>query len=448
VFKKLSFFGLGKLGLPLAGLFARSGLPTVAIDVRQDLIHTLNSSIARYAEPGLDELLAQAAANITYSTDYDLAAETDVSIILVPTPSLPAQPRPSSAVVETVCAGLCSALGKSPASRRHLVIVSSTVHPGTMATRIAPIFGEHSARHPTQVIDLAYVPDFVALGEIIKGFTQSPLLVVGSDDEAVRARASALYRRIVAPPTCMRFMSTADAEVAKVAYNVFLCMKVSFGNLLMQISDRMGGIDPDMIAGTLALDPKIGPGFLRGGAPFGGPCLPRDVDAFLFFANSLGLDAPLARASAEVNDAQYDLIEARVLESGPRRVTILGLSFKTGTPVTIESPGLEFARRLSRRSVRVVVFDPSRDARAEAGAALGSDILCAATLEESWTDVDAILVCNQDSSFVDIAASVPASVRIIDPWGCVRGSHPGLVRIGRLRSASEESKIAVPKEAP
>lgn len=168
------------------------------------------------------------------------------------------------------------------------------------------------------------------------------------------ARAAALYGRIVGDRTPPRLLSIQDAELTKIALNVFLCLKISFGNLLAQFGDRLGGADLDIIANTLALDPRIGSGLLRGGTPYGGPCLPRDVDSFLHLSQALALDAPLARALPDVNNAQYDLIERHVLACQPRCVAVLGLSFKPGTAVTTASPAFEFVRRLQARLIEIV----------------------------------------------------------------------------------------------
>jgi UDPglucose 6-dehydrogenase len=286
-------------------------------------------------------------------------------------------------------------------------------------------------RHAGRDFGIAYVPDFVALGDVVRGFQEPQFLLIGSDDEESRAQAAALFRRILAPGTPIQHLSTRGAELAKVAANVFLCTKISFGNFLAQLADRLGGADLDAIASTLALDPRIGSGFLRAGSPYGGTCLPRDVDAFVALARSVDLDAPLTNAVREVNTAQYDLIERHVLASNPRCVAILGLSFKPGTSVTIGSPAFELVRRLTRRSVSVAAYDPAAQARDSARATFGDAITCRDSITECVADAEVVLVCNSDPAFRGLATKVAPDRQIIDPWGCVRGTHPGLVRIGR-----------------
>src|SRR6185436_14849041 len=147
----------------------------------------------------------------------------------------------------------------------------------------APVFARHSARYPQHQFGLAYVPHFVVLGDVVAGFLDPAFQVVGSDDAATAETVAALFGRINGPATQFRFMAVKEAEITKLAHNVFCCLKISFGNSLLQLGARLGGLDIDQIAGTLALDPEIGPGLMRGGAPYGGPCLPRDVDAMRRF---------------------------------------------------------------------------------------------------------------------------------------------------------------------
>ncbi len=429
--ERLSFFGLGKLGLPLAALFARSGLPTIAIDIDAASVEQLRAGATHFVEPGLDELLGEAAPAITYTTDVHAAANTDASIILVGTPSDASHPEIFRTYVENACKELCAVLRARPVWRYHLVVISSTVMPGTMSTRIARVLEAGLGRRAGKDFGIAYVPHFVALGEVVGGFQRPPFLLVGSDGGTGGAHAATLYRRIVAAETRVRILSLRDAELTKIALNVFLCMKVSFGNFLAQLGDRLGGADLDAIANTLSLDPRIGAGLVRGGAPFGGTCLPRDLDIFRHLAQSVGLDAPLARASADVNAAQYDFIEGKVLADEPRCVAVLGLSFKPGTPVVDGSLAFELLRRFRSRSIRVVAFDPIAQARAAARETFGRAITCCDTLAESIAAADTVVVCNPDPSFAGLATDVPTDRRIVDPWGCVRDPHPGLMQLGR-----------------
>ena len=439
---RLSFFGLGKLGLPLAALFARSGLRTFGIDRDPNVVQRIESGDVPLDEPGLARILSEAMPNLSLGTDASRAAETDASIILVPTPSDPAHPEYSSAFVEDACEDLTRVLLGRPLWRYHLIAVCSTLWPGTLSKRVVPLLEAQLGRRAGEDFGVVYVPEFVALGQLVNGFQHPAFLLVGTEDDAAGAHAAALFSRIIAPQTPVRFLSSFDAELAKLALNVFSCVKISFGNFLAQLGDRLGGIDVDGIAAALALDPRVGVGRLDGGAPYGGPCLPRDVDALLHLARSVELDAPLARAAAEVNALQYDLIERYIIEGTHRRVALLGLSFKAGTSVTEASTGFELTRRLLARSIGVIAFDPLPQARASARRTFGSALTCVDALPEAVSDADTLVVCNPDPLYAGLAAQTPADRRIVDPWGCVRGCHPGLIRPGRMSNRTAATNPA------
>jgi len=137
--RRLSVFGLGKLGLPLAVLFAHRGMHTTAIDVDAALVEQLRVGKMPVLEPGLDALVAGAASRLNYTTDARVAADTEASIIMVSTPYEDARAALSSAWVEEACHDLCIALRERTPWRYHLVIISSTLLPGVMSTRIVPM---------------------------------------------------------------------------------------------------------------------------------------------------------------------------------------------------------------------------------------------------------------------------------------------------------------------
>src|SRR4029079_19369383 len=228
--RRLSVFGLGKLGLPLAVLFAHRGMHTTAIDADAALVEQLRVGKMPVLEPGLDALMAGAASSLNCTTDARAAADTDASIIMVSTPYEDARAALSSAWVEEACNDLCIALRERVPWRYHLMIISSTLLPGVMSTRIVPMLEAGLGRRAGADFGIAYVPECAALGDVVSGLQDPPLLLIGSDDADAGARAAALYRRIVEQQTPTRFLSTRDADLVKIALNAFLCLKISFGN--------------------------------------------------------------------------------------------------------------------------------------------------------------------------------------------------------------------------
>jgi UDP-glucose 6-dehydrogenase len=122
---------------------------------------------------------------------------------------------------------------------------------------------------------------------------------------------------------------------------------------------------------------------------------------------------------------------------------VLGLSFKEGTPVTLGSPAFEFIARLTRQSLRIFAYDPLTEAREQTHAAFGAAITCCQTLAEATAAADTILICRPDPSFAGLSQNIALDRWIVDPWGCIRNPHPGLVRPGRLPLVAKPTSTAI-----
>ncbi len=427
----INFFGLGKLGLPLAATFASVGVRVNAIDIDADHVRRLDSGAYDFSEPGLNELLRQARPNMSFHRQAG-ADDVDAAIILVPTPSDPDNPSYSISFVVAAVAAACEAAARSPATGKpFLVIVSSTVMLGALEQSVRPILADWAGRSGRR-FDLAYVPDLVALGNVVRGFRAPPALVLAADDDAVRARTRELYDRIVDATVPRVEVGIAEAELIKIAWNFYFCVKVSFGNMLARVADRTGAIDVDKVTSALAKDPRIGKSFMTAGMPFGGPCLPRDVDAMMALVTATGEDATFISAVHASNAAHLDYIVDAVAAANPRHVGLLGVTFKAGTTVTIQSPAFWVIQALVARGIAVTAYDPSPAARAAlAQESWASGIVLTDDLAGLCSSADVLVVGVDDPLYAGIGLRVPATSSIVDPWGRVAVGHPGLRRIGR-----------------
>ena len=159
-------------------------------------------------------------------------------------------------------------------------------------------------------------------------------------------------------------MTTHNAEVAKIALNSYLTMKMTFANVLAEICEKIPGGNSDRVSSALGLDPRIGRKFLSGGLAYGGPCFPRDNRAFAKMAEDLGISALQAKVTEEVNIQQSNRIVEMVtgiLESDPKdhKIAILGVTYKQSTDLIIESPVLPIIRTLVEQEALVSIFDPN-----------------------------------------------------------------------------------------
>jgi nucleotide sugar dehydrogenase len=244
----------------------------------------------------------------------------------------------------------------------HLFVLGSTVTPRAVEDVLIPLIESCSKRRLNEGFGFCYVPEFVALGAVVKGFSQPDLVMIGESDERAGQLVEAIHRKICRNSPAIKHMSIRNAEIAKVALNVFLTVKISFANTIANLCERIPGADPDAIANAIGCDRRIAPYYLRGGLSYGGPCFPRDTRALTALSRDHGYFPILVDATDKVNALQDEhLLEkvARAHQDVPGLpVGILGLSFKPDTSAIFESASVRLARALVQRKIPVMVFDP------------------------------------------------------------------------------------------
>jgi UDPglucose 6-dehydrogenase len=318
-----------------------------------------------------------------------------------------------------------------------VVVVSSTVMPGSCGGPIKNALEATSGRSVGTEIGLCYCPKFIALGSVIRDLTQPDFVLMGSSDARAAATVAEVYRHsCVNRPQTLQ-MSLVDAEIAKLSVNAFVTMKISFANLLGEICEATDGADATAIASAIGLDTRIGVKYLRPALGFGGPCFPRDNAAFAAMAGRVGVDAELATATQRINDRQVERISNLLSARLPPRATVavLGLTYKPNTPVVERSQSIEIARHLAQQGIRVVVHDPSGvgAARGALGGLVGYGQTAAATIAEA----DAIILATPWTEYRDLHHMLRGRrVTIVDCWylldrlGC-EAVGADLVRPGR-----------------
>jgi UDPglucose 6-dehydrogenase len=398
--KRISVIGLGKLGLSLAAVLADRGFQVVGVDVDERRVSTVNRGLSPIFERGVGLLMRSNLDSLSATTDHDEAVrETDATFLVVPTPSN-ASGEFSNEFVKSAARMVGRALSKKRGY--HLVVVTSTVMPGTMDRVIRPILEEASGKRCGRDLGLCYNPEFIALGEVVKGLLSPDLLLIGESDRTAGDVLTWIQRQVCATSTPVERMSFVNAEVAKIAINSYVTMKMSFANTLAEICERIPKGDVDKVTRALGRDSRIGPTYLRGAIGYGGPCFPRDNVAFARFARKLGVNAELARATDRINRRQVRRIVALIEKHGDpesTKIGILGIAYKPNTNVTEASQSLDLARALARRGFEVHVYDP---ALAQAppslpglkmevdgeGCVAKSDICVIATPWGSFTEID------------------------------------------------------------
>ena len=415
----ISVVGLGKLGAPLAAVLADRGHHVIGVDSSPDTVKAINEGRAPVQEPGLDTLVAAGRSRLTATTDgAAAAASTEATIIIVPTPSLPSGLFSTEYVLDAI-----DTIGRGlrRTTAYHLVVVTSTVAPGTMDADIAPALERASGRRLGTSLGLCYNPEFIALGSVIRDMQNPDFVLIGESDRRAGDTLEQIQRSVVSDSTPVRRMNLVNAEVAKIAVNTYVTTKISYANMLSELCEQLPGGDVSVVTDAIGLDRRIGTRFFKAALGYGGPCFPRDNAAFLAVARARGVNGDIAAATDAVNRRQVSRLAATVeshLAGTDQRVAVLGLSYKPDTNVVEESQGVMLANRLASDGKFVTVFDPA--ALDNAATFLAPSVQPAASLADCVTAADVVVVTVAWPQFRDLStliATLPRRRRVIvDCW--------------------------------
>lgn len=430
----VSVVGLGKLGACIAASFAHKGFEVVGADVSARTVQLVNKSRAPVSEPGLDAMIAGLEGRLRATEDVEEAvAATEVTFIVVPTPSTEDGGFSIQYVVDAAN-GIGRALRKT--ERYHLVVLTSTVLPGSTEYGMIPVLEQASGKRAGNQFGVCYSPEFIALGSVIRDFLNPEFLLIGEQDPRAGELLADVYKAVVDNNPAVARMNLVNAELAKISVNAYVTMRISFANMVAALSERLPGGDVDTVTGALALDTRIGSRYLKGAIAYGGPCFPRDNQALAHLARQLGHTGALAEAVDGYNASTNRRLAERVIDLLPEggSVAVLGLSYKANSNVIEEAPGFILARSLSSSGVKVKVHDPlAMDA---ARGVLGDSVIYANSIDDAIANSDMVVIANPDQAYAGLQlASIPRSTIVIDAWRLLRkqteaGDWPNYVGLG------------------
>ena len=347
----ISFIGLGKLGLPLACCLAKSGNKVLGVDKNPYFIEKLNNQELPFYEPGLNEVFPHSNF-IGFTDSYDqIVDETDATIILVNTQS--EDGGYSSVLVENVLTEFSLHL-KNSDKQSHLIVLSSTVLPGTIS-KLIKLIENISGRKYGEGFGFAYVPDFVKLGSVIKDFKNPEFFMIGANNIEDIVSVQSIWYKFHDNDPPRKILTLEEAEIAKVALNAYIVNKITFANFLGELCDGLENVNVHNITNTIGLDKRISPYFFGYGAPYGGTCFPRDTTAFIKFAEDRGKVAKNLIFAEEVNEIVYEGLLNKL--KNYQKIGILGVSFKPNSPVTIGSPSVTLIKQLQNLGKSIFCHD-------------------------------------------------------------------------------------------
>ncbi len=352
---RVSVFGLGYVGSVSAASFANDGHEVVGVDVNPDKVRAINEGRSPIVEPGLDELLKRGAdeKRLRATTNTAEAVHgTDLSLICVGTPS-----RKNGSLDLSYLERVCEQIGEAIKTKDayHVVVVRSTVLPGTTHGVVIPALERQSGKKYGEGFGVAVNPEFLREGTAIKDFRQPPLTLVGHNHAADAAPTKALYETIEAP---LFSTSIRVAEMMKYTSNAWHAVKVVFANEIGNLCKRVG-VDSHEVMDIFCKDEKLNlsPYYLKPGFAFGGSCLPKDVRAMQYRAKEVDLDMPLINSLLNSNRLQVQHAIDQIVDTGKKKIGLLGFSFKAGTDDLRESPMVILAEALLGKGYQLCIYD-------------------------------------------------------------------------------------------
>ncbi len=357
--ERVAVVGLGKLGLCLATILASKGYEVTGIDTDEHKLELISQGKPPNFEPRLERLLRKNRDRLSVSMNYEDIKRCSISFVVVPTPS-ETSGEFSLFFVKQAMEKVGSIISK--VRKYHLVVLTSTVMPGSMQNTVKPTLETSSGKKCGADFGLCYNPEFVALGDVVRGMVEPDFILLGESDKRAGDILSKLQRKLCNNSPYIERMDFANAELAKISVNSFVTMKMSYANTLAEICEKMEGGDVTKVTKAIGRDSRIGPAYLKGALGYGGPCFPRDNIAFATFAKRIGAQGDLAITTHEVNMRQIDRITQRIESEGvapPFKISVLGLSYKPNTNVVESSQASMLAVSLARKGFEVHVFDPA-----------------------------------------------------------------------------------------
>jgi len=351
---RIAVFGLGYVGCVSAACFAKEGHRVIGVDIAQNKVDIVNSGKNPIVEPNLSEILSESvmSGNLTATTDFRSAIkESEVSLICVGTPSNPNGSLKLDYVFK-VAEEIGSALKDS--HQYHVFVIRSTVLPGTMAKAIA-ILESSSGKRVGSDFGVCSNPEFLREGSAVKDFYSPPYTVVGEYDQKCGDILQKMYAFLDVP---MIRVPIKLAEMIKYANNAFHAVKVVFANEMGTIA-KENDVDGHKLMEIVCRDTKLNlsPYYLKPGFAFGGSCLPKDIRAISYQGKALDVELPLLNSLLASNQAHINRALNLIKSFNTRKISILGISFKSETDDLRESPIVELVEHLLGKGFQLKIFD-------------------------------------------------------------------------------------------
>jgi GDP-mannose 6-dehydrogenase len=426
----ISVFGLGYVGTVTAACLAHMEHNVIGVDLNLAKVEAMEAGRSPIVEPGVGNLITEShTANRLHATSDSAYAvlNSEISFLCVGTPSL-RNGKLDLGHIEPVCREIGEALKKKIGF--HLVVLRSTVLPGTAETIVVPALEKSSGKKLGPDFGVCVNPEFMREGTAVADFLEPAMTVIGAADP----KHSAALREIYAwAPGRIFETSFRSAEMVKYVCNAWHAVKVSFANEVGTLAKELS-VDAEALVEIFISDTRlnISPTYLKPGFAFGGSCLPKDVRALNYRAKELDLNLPLFQSILASNDQHLERAVELVLKTGKNRIAMLGLSFKAATDDLRESPQVQLVKRLLGEGRRIRIWDDN----VSLGRLIGSNrqyieeviphigSLLSTSLAEVLKDAEVVVIATRGLNREELRTGLRTDQIVIDLVNLDRGSRP------------------------
>jgi len=417
---KISIFGLGYVGAVSAGCLAKDGHEVIGVDPSETKVSLINAGNTPIIEKDIGSIISKAVTEgvLTATTNCRNAVlNSSISLICVGTPS-----ESNGSLDLKYVRRVCEEIGEviKEKDEFHIVVIRSTMLPGTMAEIVQPALEKASGKKSGNGFGLCINPEFLRESTAVYDYYNPPKTVVGASDEKTLNKILSIYGHLPGPKIGT---DLATAEMVKYTDNVWHALKVSFANEIGNISKKVG-VDSHKVMDIFCQDLKlnISSYYMKPGFAFGGSCLPKDVRALVYKANTLDVNTPILSSILASNENQINIGLNLITEKNKKKIGILGFSFKAGTDDLRESPLVEVIERLIGKGYDIKLFDENVNLASVVGANKDyilnhiphiAKLMCQ-SIDEVIKHGEVIVIGNGDKNFSDAIKTVDDDKFVID----------------------------------
>ena len=434
----ISVFGLGYVGCVSAACLAKLGHQVVGVDLNTKKIDMINSGKCPIVEKDLDIIIEEVVKDnrLLATSDYfDAISKTDIAMICVGTPN-----EDNGSIDLTFIKRVSEQLGRALKTKQNyfVVVIRSTVLPGTIHNHIIPILESESGKKTGVDFGVCMNPEFLREGTSVYDFYNPPKIVIGEYDNKSGEQLIALSKQIEAP---LIRTEIKTAEMVKYADNSFHALKVTFANEIGNICKKLS-IDSHAVMDIFCIDDKLNlsPYYLKPGFAFGGSCLPKDLRAITNSAQKMGIKTYLLDSILDSNEYQIQTVIDKLVEYKGRKLGFCGLSFKHGTDDLRESPLVKVIETMLGKGFQIKIYDKNVSMAKLMGSNKDfieneiphiASLLCHSN-KELINDSEIIIIGNnedefkKDLQFVNKNQVVIDLVRIVDTNTEIKGDYYGI----------------------